>query len=57
MKRLLLLLTLMIALVICFALSAAAESGRATFYYNDAKVTSVSRNADGSFILPAAHSS
>lgn len=54
MKRLLLLLTLMIALVICFALSAAAESGRATFYYNDAKVTSVSRNADGSFILPAA---
>ncbi len=54
MKRFFLLLALMAGLAACFMLSAAAESGTATFYNGDSVVKSVQRNSDGSLMLPAA---
>lgn len=51
MKRFLLLLALMIGLATCLALSASAETGKATFYNGDAVVSSVNRNSDGSLML------
>ena len=54
MKRIFLLLVLLLALTACFALSAAAETGTATFMNGDSVAASVPRNHDGSFMLPAA---
>lgn len=54
MKRFFLLLALMVGLAACLALSASAETGKATFYNGEAVVASVNRNSDGSLMLAAA---
>ena len=54
MKRFLLFLALTVLLTACLFLTAGAEEGKATFYYNGAAVANASRGPDGTITLAAA---